>query len=155
MDQSESLKQLTTLPPQISLPTNLSRFENSLRPASATAGNAELLACLTLVAPTGMTAEDRNAWVQVARATLSGMPGDLLAAGCKAARRTCKFPSEIVPAIVEYADPIWASRERSLQNARRAYLDSLTPRIARTPPEPIPREETQRILREVRQGTRA
>jgi hypothetical protein len=41
------------------------------------------MACLTLVAPSGMTAEDRQAWVAVAKATLTGIPADLLARGCK------------------------------------------------------------------------
>jgi hypothetical protein len=83
-----------------------------LTPATAKAGTGELMACLTLVAPSGMTAEDRNAWVQVARATLSGIPADLLARGCAKARRTCKFASEIVPTILEEVEETWRWRKR-------------------------------------------
>jgi hypothetical protein len=69
--ESENLKQLINLPPQASIPKSLSDAQARIKPASSVAGTAELAACLTLVAPSGMSAEDRNAWLQVARATLS------------------------------------------------------------------------------------
>lgn len=89
------------------------------------------MACLTLVAPSGMTAEDRNAWVQVARATLSGMPADLLAVGCKAARQKCRFASEIVPTIMDTVKGSWDRRKRFLEEERQAYANRHAPRLER------------------------
>lgn len=109
------------------------------------------MACLTLVAPSGMTAEDRQAWVAVAKATLTGMPADLLAAGCKKARETCRFASEIVPTIMETARASWNMRMRLEREEREAK----TPRLEKPEYPPIPHEETQRILREARESLTA
>ena len=118
-----------------------------MAPATAKAGTAELLACLTLVAPSGMTAEDRTAWVAVAKETLSGIPGDLLVKGCRKARETCRFASEIVPTIMEYVGEDWKWRKRNVIEQ--------APRLPRPVPEAIPREETQRILKQIRDEFRA
>lgn len=118
---------------------------------SAAAGEAELLACLTLVAPSGMTAEDRKAWVSVARATLSGIPADLLQRGCRKARETCRFASEIVPVIVETTRAEWDWRKHAAAEQARDQLARIPPPVR----EPIPREETQRILREIAAEKRA
>lgn len=101
------------------------------------------MACLTLVAPSGMTTEDRQAWVAVAKQTLTGMPADLLARGCDRARKTCRFASEIVPTIVEEAEGDWNWRKRMLSES---YRDA-TPRLIYQH-APVPREETQRIIKE-------
>lgn len=120
---------------------------DALRPATAQAGTAELTACLTLVAPSGMSAEDRNAWVQVARATLSGIPGDLLQRGCKAAREQCKFPSEIVPTILEEVKLAWRWRREDL--ARQTDVRQLPP------PEPDPEyvdpQEVRKLIESIGQ----
>jgi hypothetical protein len=121
---------------------------SDLKPATAKAGTAELMACLTLVAPSGMTAEDRQAWVAVAKATLTGIPADLLARGCKKARETCRFASEIVPTIMGEARETWNWR-------KRMDSEGNTPRLGAPVRPPIPREETQRILREVRNSLKA
>jgi hypothetical protein len=110
-----------------------------LTPATAKAGTGELMACLTLVAPSGMTAEDRNAWVQVARATLSGIPADLLARGCEKARRTCKFASEIVPTILGEVEDTWRWRKRRAEELAR----SETPRLPE--PEYVAAEELRKL----------
>jgi hypothetical protein len=123
-----------------------------LKPASASAGTAELLACLTLVAPSGMTAEDRNAWVQVARATLKGIPADLLSFGCKRARETCRFASEIVPTIMETVGASWEQRKEFARNQALAEANKGAPRLERPRNEywrPV-KGETQRILQQVR-----
>lgn len=89
------------------------------------------MACLTLVAPSGMTSEDRTAWVAVARTTLSGIPGDLLQRGCRVARERCRFPSEIVPTILEEVRWAWDNR--------RGQLARFTPSTYQLPPpEPEP-----------------
>lgn len=115
-------------------------------PATQKAGTAELLACLTLVAPSGMTAEDRNAWVQVARETLRGIPGDLLRRGCKKARETCRFASEIVPTILgEVRDQWdWRIRHEAEERAREAARNA--PRIEK---RRVTGEEASAIVREV------
>lgn len=71
------------------------------------------MACLTLVAPTGMTADERNEWARVARQTLTGIPADLMRRGCATARAKCRFPSEIVPAIMAEVEGEWARRKRA------------------------------------------
>ena len=150
-EQAENLRQLMQCS-ETSIPTSLSDAQSKLKPATAASGTAELMACLTLVAPSGMTAEDRNAWVQVARATLSGMPADLLAIGCKEARRRCRFASEIVPTIVEATQSLWDHRKQQLAYQQQAYANRFAPKIEKPTYPPIPREETQRILREIREA---
>ena len=132
-----------------SLPAKLSEAAAKLEPISAKAGTAELMACLTLVAPSGMTQDDRHAWVAVAKQTLSGIPADLLQRGCAKARLTCRFASEIVPTIAAEVQDQWNWRKRRLAEEQLAYENRNAPRIERRKPEAIPREETQRILREV------
>lgn len=107
------------------------------------------MACLTLVAPSGMTSDDRHAWVAVAKQTLSGIPADLLQRGCKKARETCRFASEIVPTIIAEISDQWAWRKRRLAEEQMTYENRNAPQLERRKPEAIPREETQRILREV------
>lgn len=99
-----------------------------MAPATAKAGTAELMACLTLVAPSGMSAEDRQAWVAVAKATLTGIPADLLSRGCTKARETCRFASEIVPTILEEVRWAWDSRRRNLARFQ--------PAVPELPPPP-------------------
>jgi hypothetical protein len=134
---------------------NLSDAEERLRPATAASGTAELMACLTLVAPTGMSAEDRDAWVKVARATLSGMPRDLLAVGCKEARKRCRFASEIVPAITETVEAEWERRKRTLEWERAAYANRHAPKLASksAPPEYIRAEEVRKLIKSLGRAT--
>ena len=71
------------------------------RPATKKEIQTELLACLALVAPTTMTADERHTWMTVAGETLVEveLTVEQLRAAAKKARATCRFPSEIVPAI--------------------------------------------------------
>lgn len=96
-----------------------------------------------------MTAEDRNAWVQVARATLTGIPGDLLAIGCKLARQKCRFASEIVPTIIETVGSIWEGRKRALERERQAYRNA--PRLEK--PDYVTPDQAREILREIAEET--
>jgi hypothetical protein len=123
-----------------------------LRPASAKQGNTELLSCLILVAPSGMTAEDRDAWLRAAKMTLSGMPADLLSFGCKKARESCRFASEIVPTIMETVGASWEQRKEFARNQALAEANKSAPRLERPRNEywrPV-KGETQRILQQVR-----
>jgi hypothetical protein len=123
--------------------TMIARCEARLVPATLKQGKAELGACLTLVSPSGLTADDRREWLAVAMQTLSGIPADLLSRGCEKARKACRFPSEIVPTIMGEVESEWRNRIRRLSEERQ---DS-APRLERRP-EFVPREETQRIIRD-------
>ena len=85
-------------------------------PATLKLGKSELGACLTLVSPSGLTADDRREWIAIAMQTLSGIPGDLLSAGCAEARKRCRFPSEIVPTVMATIETEWDWR---IKDARR------------------------------------
>lgn len=100
-----------------------------LVPATRSQGIAQLGACLTLVSPSGLSADDRKEWLAVAMQTLSGIPADLLERGCEAARRKCRFPSEIVPTIMESVGKAWDGRKADA--ARKAQLG---PEAALLPP---------------------
>jgi hypothetical protein len=71
-----------------------------LVPATSDHFRNELTACLALVAPVGMTEENRRDWLAVAWGTLKHLPADILTAGCQAAREKCDHPSKIVPTII-------------------------------------------------------
>lgn len=107
--------------------------------------------CLALVAPTNMTDAHRGEWLKVAHMTLADLPADLVARGCDVARRKCRFPSEIVPAILEEV-----STQMSLRRFR--YERAVGPeRIAapqpRLPdPEYVDPAEVSRLLAELRAG---
>jgi len=101
------------------------------------------MACLTLVAPSGMTAEDRQAWVAVAKATLTGIPADLLARGCKKARETCRFASEIVPTILAETKSTWDWRLK--MEAQDRALRENAPRLEK--PEYIAAEEVRKLIK--------
>jgi hypothetical protein len=75
-----------------------------------------------------MTGNDRSEWLKVAQMTLRDLPADLLARGCAKARETCRFPSEVVPAILNELEYAWPSRQAAMREASR-------PRLC-APPEP-------------------
>ena len=107
----------------------IGQCEEALRPAGEKFGTGQLLACLTLVAPSGLTASDRNEWVRIAKETLTGMPGDLLQRGCQEARMTCRFPSEVVPSIVATVRDEWERRKRDYRRALADEANGQAPRI--------------------------
>jgi len=102
-----------------------------------------------------MTAEDRNAWVQVARQTLRGMPADLLKRGCQEARKRCRFASEIVPTIIETVEAAWQGRERFEREQRILEANRNAPRLTQAEPEYVTAEEMRQIIREVAEERRA
>lgn len=97
----------------------IARCEDRLTAATLRQGKTELGACLTLVSPSGLNSDDRREWMAVAMATLSGIPADLLARGCRKARRVCRFPSEIVPTILGEVEREWLARKADLKSALR------------------------------------
>lgn len=107
--------------------SSLNYWQQLVEPCGAKTGNAELLSCLILVAPTGMMADERNAWLQIARRELSGMPEDLLKRGCAAARRTVDHPSKIIPAIMKESEADWRERQRLANAPRHTYTAEALP----------------------------
>lgn len=88
----------------------LAQADQELSPATRDDFRQQLTACLTLVAPTGMTQDDRNEWLKAAWGTLDGIPADLLASGATAARQWADHPAKVVPAILREIEAIWAKR---------------------------------------------
>lgn len=119
-----------------------------LTPATLKQGKSELGACLTLVSPSGLNSDDRKEWLAVAMRTLSGIPADLLARGCEKVRRTCRFPSEIVPTIMDEVGGAWKWRQKLLAEERSREANRDAPRLETPKYEAVPREWTQRIIRE-------
>jgi hypothetical protein len=127
----------------------IAQCEERLAPATLKQGKAELGACLTLVSPSGLTADDRREWLAVAMATLSGIPADLLAQGCERARKTCRFPSEIVPTILSAVERQWAWRKEDLERRYR-QLDALNqPRLP--DPEYVGAQEIRKLIKAIGQ----
>lgn len=145
MDSSKSANPQP--PTQWQLRTPTPHFDERMKPATQKAGTAELLACLTLVAPSGMTAEDRNAWVQVARETLRGIPADLLQRGCRKARETCRFASEVVPAIVSETRVEWARRKRVEAERQALFENRNSPRLAK--PEYVSADQVRKLVEQL------
>jgi len=106
----------------------------------------ELVACLTLTAPSGMSEADRTEWLKAAWGTLAHLPPDLLSIGCTAARRRCDHPSKIVPTILEETTGM-------LNQRRRDHSEILAAIAKMGDPEPTEErctpEEAQRIMREL------
>lgn len=94
-----------------------------------------------------MTAEDRREWLAVAMKTLSGIPADLLERGCEVARLKCRFPSEIVPTIMETIGKQWEWRK---QDAVRA-ADIVTERIE-APKDCVDPKLIRDLIRSIGQG---
>lgn len=78
-----------------------------------------------------MSIEDRSEWVAVAVGEIAHYPKDVLFDACRHARRTCRHPAQIVPAIIQFADQ--ADRE-----LRRDIARAASPRLRLAPP-PTPR----------------
>lgn len=104
----------------------------------------ELTACLALVVPVGMTEEGRREWLAVAWATLSHLPPDILAAGCKAARETCDHPSKIVPTIIAETKE-WVECRRAV--ARNQGEPVSVPQLPK--PDYCTAEEARKILEDL------
>lgn len=99
---------------------------------------AELAACLTLVAPAGMSADDRAEWLKVARVTIGDVPQGAMQAACEQARRTVKRVSDLVPFIAEKVEgETWKLRS-DLSNIR--WQMDHPPRPALPPPPVQPSE---------------
>jgi hypothetical protein len=101
------------------LPAARNQAAAVLAPAVGDDFACQLSPTLALVAPAGMSEDDQVAWLATAGQTLAGMPADLLARGCAAARRKADHPSKIVAAIFAEVGAAWDSRKGDLLNVQR------------------------------------
>lgn len=92
-----------------------------------------------------MPEANRAEWLKVAHMTLADLPADLLARGCAKARRTCQFPSQIVPCIVEETASAMRLRREQVQHE---------PRNAPRLPEPdyVDPAEVRRLIQSLGSG---
>lgn len=104
-----------------------------LEPATPGEAVVQLGACLALVGPSGMSDDNRAEWLKVAQHTLADLPADLIERGCEVARRKCRFPSEVVPAIIEEVQTAMSLR-------RYRYEKAIGPQSF-VKPEPAPDPE--------------
>lgn len=114
----------------------------TLRPASLDCFNLELLACLTLCAPTGMDQTLRLEWVKVARQTIGDLPEDLLKAGCIEARKHADHPAKIVPVIMQTV-------EAAMRSRRNYHAEQRVPSERWIEPSYVKPDEAKEILAKV------
>ena len=114
-----------------------------LEPATPTRALAELGACLALVCPSGMQEGNRVEWLKVAHHTLADLPADLLARGCEHARRTCQFPSQIVPCIIEEVGLAMSLRKDRVRVEPQSFIPP--PRLPT--PKYVDPAEVRKLLR--------
>lgn len=100
----------------------------------------QLLRCLTLTAPSGMTQADREEWLAVAMPEVGHIPGSIFLDACAHARRTCDHPAKIIPAICGY-EP---DREFLTESAWRRRLASARAQLANLDAPKI--EQPERVI---------
>lgn len=89
----------STLPSATS-PAAASLHRAGLVPAEPADFIAILTPCLQLVAPVGMTEEDRDTWFEAATVALADVPADLLRRGAQHAMHHADHPAKILPCIM-------------------------------------------------------
>lgn len=102
-----------------SIPMAIGRCEQNLETATPQEFEALLAPVLNLVAPNGMSANERAMWIKSAVMMLAGVPKDLLQAGCRHAMGVCDHPSKAVPAILASAKQVWNARKIELAGFQR------------------------------------
>lgn len=116
-----------------------------LEPASPTRAMVELGACLALVGSSGMPEANRAEWLKVAHMTLADVPADLLARGCEKARRTCQFPSQIVPTIIEEIEIAMELRRDRVKREPTSFI----PPPREPEPEYVDPKEIQKLIKRI------
>lgn len=118
---------------------------------------AELAACLTLVAPAGMSADDRAEWLKVARMTIGDVAQGAMQTACEEARRTIKRVSDLVPFIAERVEEIDRQLHSSLSNIRWQMEHPPRPALPAPPqeePKPFTVEELLKMTPHLRRIAR-
>lgn len=116
-----------------SLHQEISELEAKLAPRSLEEIMGVLSRCLTLTAPSGMSADDREEWLMVAAPELADLPGMLFDDACAHARRTCDHPAKIIPAILRFEPAhYWSGPDhvrKRLADARAKLANINAPRL--------------------------
>lgn len=145
-------------PLRASLEAEIAELEAKLAPRSLEEIMAALSRCLTLTAPTGMTAEDRTEWLTIAAPELADLPSMIFDDACAHARRTCDHPAKIIPAILKFEPPHYASAtfaQKRLADAKARLANIDAPRLQQ---QDNPEERQQlaasmgELLKELRAG---
>lgn len=141
-----------------SLEAEIAGLEAKLAPRSLNEIMAALARCLTLTAPTGMSQEDRLEWLKVAAPELADLPSMIFDDACAHARRTCDHPAKIIPAILKFEPPHYASAtfaRKRLADAKARLANINAPRL-RQQDNPEERQELAasmgELLKELRAG---
>jgi hypothetical protein len=71
----------------------------------------------------------------------------LLQRGCKKARETCRFASEIVPAIVEEVKSTWDWRRKRLAEEQAAFANRNAPRLTQQEPDLVKPEQIAELIK--------
>lgn len=112
---------------------DLASSEQALLPCLSAVAVEMLRPCLMLCAPSGMTEDDRAAWIAAALATIGYLPDFVLRDATAHARRVADHPAKIVPAIIAFSEEPMAQlrkmrrrAEEDLAAARRFRLSAPT-----------------------------
>jgi hypothetical protein len=116
-----------------------------MKPATKEHFRNELVACLALVSPVGMTEEAKRDWLKVAWAELKHLPADILSAGCSEARKTCDHPAKIVPAIIEATAQAMRWRRNSAEDGPLALPAPSTKHVLDRRGEPMSESDTAQL----------
>lgn len=111
MDDNQNNRGRALAAPSTQSP-NSSRKTNGTEPTTLADFGKAIAPVLTLVAPTGMTQDERKAWVRVAHDTLAHIPLDLLLRAEREVRTKVDHPAKIVKAIADAAAEDLAFRKR-------------------------------------------
>jgi len=111
------------------LERRLAVIQSELQTVQPKQAMAELAACLTLVAPSGMSADDRTEWLKVARVTIGDVSQGALQAACAECRKRIRRVSDIVPTIVEEAETAAGRLYRQRDNIRWQIANPPRPMI--------------------------
>lgn len=103
----------------------------------------ELTACLTLVAPVGMTEEAKREWLMVAWDTLKHLDRTEIEIGARKAREKCDHPAKIVPAILKAIE-----EEMPWRSIIRNSIADDRPTERLPAPDYVTHEEAREILDE-------
>jgi hypothetical protein len=145
--RDEDLLPLVTADDASLLPAALREADALLWPADPEMIVVALAPVLTLVAPSGMSEDDREEWFAAAADALRGIPGDLLYRGLRVARASVDHPAKVVPMIISTISAAWTRRR-----ADRASIGWLLARMNKPVQKPVQvctPEEARAILAEV------
>lgn len=129
-----------------SLELRIADLERKLAAPDRAMAIAELTRCLVLTVPSGMTADDRKAWLRAAFDEVLTVPSYCFAEACAHARRVADHPAKIIPAIHAYKPeyvPV-SSMRTDLFNARQQLANLDAKRLA-APADEITDEEREDV----------